>query len=169
MCFQISNMRHLIGGFLFCILAVKTFANAPTIHLPIYRRGGRFARHELANITALTRTISQVEERYSRTYTDVDRNRIVRRWHDGLIYRDRHMLDEAGLQGLWYASSSGTTCFFPDQARYTKLQVGEPRQTLEIDLDMLSPDFYTIMTTSGQGLKYDTFSSNTHGMSGRVL
>lgn len=52
-----------------------------------------------------------------------------------------------------------------DLKRYTTLQVGEPRQMLEVDIDMLSPDFYTIMTTSGQGSKYDTFISSTHGTS----
>jgi hypothetical protein len=35
-------------------------------------------------------------------------------------------------------------------------------QQLEFDLDMLAPDFYTVMTTSGKGSKYDTFASRTH-------
>lgn len=48
--------------------------------------------------------------------------------------------------------------------RYTRLELGKPPQSLEFDLDMLSPDFYTIMTTSDQGSRYDTFKSNTNGM-----
>jgi hypothetical protein len=46
--------------------------------------------------------------------------------------------------------------------RFAAIQVGSPPQTLEFDLDMLSPDFYTVMTTSGKGSRYDTFTSKTH-------
>jgi len=59
--------------------------------------------------------------------------------------------------------------------RYTQIQIGVPPksehgepsrvpQTLEVDIDMLNPDFYTIMTQSGRGSKYDTFLSTTHGV-----
>lgn len=41
--------------------------------------------------------------------------------------------------------------------------MGSALQELEVDLDMLSPDLYTIMTTSGQGSRYDTFMSGSHG------
>jgi len=71
------------------------------VHLPIYRRGDRFARHELANLTALSTTLSRIERRYARTYSDVDGNRIVRRWHDGPDSADDFMLDGAGNDGTW--------------------------------------------------------------------
>ncbi|KAK5099649.1 hypothetical protein LTR24_001308 [Lithohypha guttulata] len=129
-----------------CYLAYHTFAENTGVHLPLYRRGGRLARHELANVTALSRILCRVEDRYARTYTDVDGNRVVRRWHDGPDSADDFMLDGAGRDGSWY----------------TKLQVGQPPQTLEVDIDMLSPEFYTIMTQSDQGSKYDTFFSTTH-------
>jgi hypothetical protein len=45
--------------------------------------------------------------------------------------------------------------------RYATIDVGG--QQLEFDLDMLAPDFYTVMTTSGKGAKYDTFASQTYG------
>lgn len=48
-------------------------------------------------------------------------------------------------------------------SRYARIEVGDPPQTLEVDVDMLSPDFYTIMTTSERGSKYDTFGSSAHG------
>lgn len=51
-----------------------------------------------------------------------------------------------------------------ERGRYTTLELGEPKQKLEADLDMLRPDFYTIMTTSGEGSKYDTFLSSTHSL-----
>lgn len=52
-----------------------------------------------------------------------------------------------------------------DSSRYTTLHVGTPPQALEVDLDMLTPDYYHLMTTSGQGSKFDTFSSSSFGKS----
>ncbi|OAL23511.1 hypothetical protein AYO22_06561 [Fonsecaea multimorphosa] len=46
--------------------------------------------------------------------------------------------------------------------RYTILEVGEPRQRLEVDVDMLRPDFYTITTASNRGSKYDASASQSH-------
>jgi hypothetical protein len=46
--------------------------------------------------------------------------------------------------------------------RYTNLPLGPQPSTIEVDLDMLSPDFYTVQTTSGEGSQYNVFS-NTHG------
>jgi len=93
----------LTTGILFacCYLANHALAEHAGVHLPLYRRGGRLARHELANLTALARTLCRVEERYARTYTDVDGNRIVRRWHDGSDSADDYMLDGAGRDGSW--------------------------------------------------------------------
>jgi len=100
-CFWTTNMRFAIELLLFCIFTVEIWAGAPAIHLPIYRRGGRFVHHELANITSLATVVSQIEKRYASTYTDLDGNRIVRRWHDGPLYEDRYMLDRAGTEGVW--------------------------------------------------------------------
>lgn len=54
-----------------------------------------------------------------------------------------------------------------DQVRYASINVGDPPQILEFDLDMLSPDFYLISTTEIDrvGSKYDSFTSKSHGMS----
>lgn len=49
-------------------------------------------------------------------------------------------------------------------ARYTNLPVGPQPNTIGFDLDMLSPDFYTVQTTSGEGSQYNVFSE-THGKS----
>lgn len=48
--------------------------------------------------------------------------------------------------------------------RYTSLPLGPQPNTIEVDLDMLSPDFYTVQTTSGEGSQYNVFSE-THGKS----
>lgn len=71
------------------------------VHLPIFRRGGRFARHESANITSLSATLSMVEAKYARTYTDVDGNRIARRWQDGGHGSDEYLLSSAGSDDAW--------------------------------------------------------------------
>ena len=48
------------------------------------------------------------------------------------------------------------------RSRFTRLDIGQPSQTLEVDLDMLSSDFYTIITSSSrQKQKYNTFFSNS--------
>ena len=43
------------------------------------------------------------------------------------------------------------------------LKVGHPEQTLEVDVDLLSPDFYTVVTTSGMGVGYNASASESHG------
>jgi hypothetical protein len=41
--------------------------------------------------------------------------------------------------------------------------VANPKQTLEVDIDMLSPDFYTVVTTSAMGVGYNASASGSHG------
>lgn len=84
-----------------CCLAYYATAKETGFHLPIYCRGGRFASHELANVTALSNALNLIERRYARTYSDVDGNKIVRRWHDGPDSVDDYMLDSAGRDGTW--------------------------------------------------------------------
>jgi len=93
----------LLVGLFFSLSCLAYYVPAENVglHLPIYRRGGRFARHELANLTSLSETLSRIERRYARTYSDVDGNRIVRRWHDGPDSADDYMLDGAGIDGNW--------------------------------------------------------------------
>jgi hypothetical protein len=43
------------------------------------------------------------------------------------------------------------------------MDAGDPVQSLEVDIDMLSPDWFHIMTSSDKGSRYDTFASKTHG------
>jgi hypothetical protein len=50
------------------------------------------------------------------------------------------------------------------RSRFFNLEVGGPSQTVQADLDMLSPDFYTLMTTSGNGSQYNSFS-RSHSLS----
>lgn len=74
--------------------------NEPVIHIPIYRRGGRLARHGDANLTRLNELLTTSELKYRRSSREARLNVLVRKW-----YNDRdaetHMLDEAGLDGVW--------------------------------------------------------------------
>ncbi|KEF58289.1 uncharacterized protein A1O9_06215 [Exophiala aquamarina CBS 119918] len=119
------------------------------IHLPLFRRGNRFSRREPANMTHLAEVLQAVEAKYAPSYREVEGNRLVRRWRmkDNDDENDPHLIDVAGHLDRWY----------------TRFTVGEPPQSLEVELDMLSPDFYTVVTTSGKGTLYDASASSTHG------
>lgn len=41
------------------------------------------------------------------------------------------------------------------------MKIGDPPQDIEVDIDMLSPDFHFLATSSGQGDKYDFFTSTS--------
>ena len=58
-------------------------------------------------------------------------------------------------------SSNTDTCNF----RYANIKIGEPPQELEMDLNMLTSDFYVVITTSRKGKKYDDLFSQSIGNS----
>lgn len=43
------------------------------------------------------------------------------------------------------------------------MQIGQPPQVVEMDLNMLASDFYVIITTSRKGSRYDELFSQTGG------
>ncbi len=45
--------------------------------------------------------------------------------------------------------------------RYGKLGIGDPAQEVELDLDMLTSDFFVFTTTSSKGSKYDDLWSQS--------
>jgi hypothetical protein len=49
-------------------------------------------------------------------------------------------------------------------SRFAKVQIGQPPQEIEVDLDMLTSDFYVLTTTSSRGSKYDDYFSKTAGI-----
>ncbi|KPI40701.1 uncharacterized protein AB675_10838 [Cyphellophora attinorum] len=126
------------------IVFITVQASSATINLSIFRRGGRFTDHKPCNLTHLSEILAATEQRYLTTYRGVDENRLVRRWRP-TTGDDDHLLQAIGGDGSWYAA----------------LEVGSPPQELQFDLDMLGPDFYTVMTTSAEGSRYNTFASVT--------
>ena len=57
-------------------------------------------------------------------------------------------------------ADTGYGCLY----RYAKIGIGEPEQSVEIDLDMLSSDFYVLTTTSRKGSKYDDIFSKSYSI-----
>ena len=49
-------------------------------------------------------------------------------------------------------------------SRFAKVEIGEPAQEIELDLDMLTSDFYVLTTTSSKGSKYDDYFSKSARM-----
>ncbi|OAP55639.1 hypothetical protein AYL99_09791 [Fonsecaea erecta] len=134
---------------LFCVCLLQPVSSV--IHLPLYRRGGRFSCHEFANLTHLSAALHSAEAEYGRSYRVIEGDRLVRKW-DVRALRDANDPDVVGVVGgmnRWY----------------TMLEVGEPRQRLEVDVDMLRPDFYTITTASHGGSRYDGSASHSHRLS----
>lgn len=76
-------------------------ANHGGFHMPLFRRAGRFVRHQPANLTDLSSTLSYVEARYSRTFTVARENRIVRQWQHGSNGADEYLLSGIGLDNTW--------------------------------------------------------------------
>jgi hypothetical protein len=115
-------------------------------------------------------SLSWIERRYTRTYRDVENNGLARKWrlpedpldHDSLLASSED-------RGAWFVVHQ----FRPSEAltktRFTSIEVGTPPQALQFDIDMLSPDFYTVMTSSEGGSRYDTFLSSTHSVSNEFL
>jgi len=48
-------------------------------------------------------------------------------------------------------------------SRFARVEIGEPPQEIELDLDMLTSDFYVLTTTSSKGSKYDDYFSKSAG------
>ena len=48
--------------------------------------------------------------------------------------------------------------------RYAEVGIGSPAQQIEVDLDMLTADFYVLTTTSGRGAKLHDYFSGSYRM-----
>jgi hypothetical protein len=93
-------------GILLCLVHISiVFAdfNSPGIHLPIFRRGGRFSHHAPANLTYLSQVLADIEARYARSYRAVEGNQLVRKWrkNEELDENDPQLVAVAGQRGRW--------------------------------------------------------------------
>ncbi|KAL2352563.1 aspartic peptidase domain-containing protein [Cryomyces antarcticus] len=122
-----------------------------TIHFTISRRGGPFPTSDVANLTYLSEQLAAAEARFDLTRREIRGNKVVRvakpRGGGGLK-ENGVLLGEVGRDGNWFA----------------KLEMGDPPQGIELDLDMLTSDFFVQSTTSHQGSEYvDVASSSYQG------
>ena len=160
----------------------NVFDEVPALHLPIYRRRGSFESFapeigEFVDWTRLKTELDAVRARYNLTRRVIRGNKIVRvsktierdvvseeersvpKSHNGLI-------GSVGVDGRWRVHSPECVqrLLIESESRYAKFRLGEPAQELEVDLDMLSSDFYVLTTTSGKGSRFDDLFSKTHGI-----
>lgn len=148
---------------------------APVLHFTLARRGGKFAATEwtkdYVNFTYLTQELEKIENRFNLTQRVVKGNKLVRKAKiDGAKGSDEGaLMGKIADDGLWLVS-----CFLLDgpsdpslrscanqRSRYAKIKIGEPPQEVEMDLNMLTADFYVVLTTSSIGSKYDDLFSQT--------
>ncbi len=99
-------MALFIANAILClsfIAAVFSKPTSPGIHLPLFRRGGRFSHHEPANLTHLTQILNDVETKYARSQRAVEGNQLVRRWRrsDGGDENDPEVVDVTGHKNRW--------------------------------------------------------------------
>ncbi|KAE8448616.1 hypothetical protein EG329_009041 [Mollisiaceae sp. DMI_Dod_QoI] len=132
--------------YLFTFLSSATAA-LPPIHYTISRRGGSFPAPDAVNLTYLLEQVTIVEDRFGATTRAFQGNKVVRkpkRLHG--TQAGTALLGEAGREGNWYAS----------------LHIGEPIQEVDMDLDMLTVDWWILSTSSDKGSFFLDFNSKTY-------
>jgi hypothetical protein len=134
----------------FVTLAIHATKSLPPIRYPISRRGGSFPAPDIANLTHLLQQLQDVEKRFDATRCDFNGNKVVRkpkRLHG--TQASTILLGEAAREGNWF----------------TSLHIGEPAQEVDMDLDMLTADWFILSTSSNKGSFYLDFHSKTYGRS----
>lgn len=138
-------MRYL--SFALVTLGSLALEHLPPIHYTISRRGGSFPAPDIANLTYLLEQLRVVEQRYNSTTRDFIGNKVVRkpkRPHGTQALST--LLGDVGRDGNWLAS----------------LHIGDPIQEVDMDLDMLTADWWIFSTSSGKGSFYLDFNSKTY-------
>ena len=96
-------MAAIAQHFVLCVILTQLIAlSAASISLPLARRGGRFVGNSPANLTQLALALSEVEDRYLKTYRVAEDNQLVRRWvsSNGAI-DDEHLTESLSREGAW--------------------------------------------------------------------
>lgn len=119
----------------------------PPIHYTISRRGGGFSTAEVANLTGLLEQMKVIETRFTATTRAFNENRVVRkpRRVQG-TQASTVLLGEVGREGNWHAN----------------LHIGDPPQKIDVDLDMLTADWWIFSTNSNKGSFFLDFNSKTY-------
>ncbi|KAI4110026.1 MAG: hypothetical protein L6R37_000159 [Teloschistes peruensis] len=132
---------------------LDTLDDAPVIHFTLERRGGTFEATRPGNdsveMDVLLEELQKVEARFNMTRREVKGNKLVRKAKSRAVggQDDEDLMGELALNGTWFA----------------RLTLGEPPQTIDLDLNMLTSDFYVRHTSSHAGTKYDDLFSKSFG------
>jgi len=138
-----------LSFFLLHVAFSLSFANLSLINYTISRRGGSFPAPDTANLTYLLEQLQIVESRFHQTTRSFLENKVVRKpGHFQGTQGSTVLLGEVGRGGNWFAD----------------LQIGEPVQQVDMDLDMLTVDWHIISTSSRIGSFYLDFNSKTYGL-----
>lgn len=152
-----SSLPCLLSVLIISLLFLSHSVNALSpITYPIIRRSGSFPAPEIANLSYLLSQLQEVEARFNATVLSFspDPNsqsvnkdaliRIPRRLHG--TQSESILLGSAGREGNWFAT----------------LEIGSPTQTVDMDLDFLSADWWILSTRSGTGSFYLDFRSESY-------
>ncbi|KAI4133627.1 MAG: hypothetical protein LQ338_000139 [Usnochroma carphineum] len=129
---------------------LRSLDQAPVVHFTLTRRGGTFEATRPGNdsieMDLLLEQLEMVEGKFNLTRREVRGNKLVRKAKSQAVggRDDDGLMGEMALNGSWFAN----------------LAIGEPPQTIDLDLNMLTSDFYVRHTTSHVGTRYDDFFSN---------
>lgn len=97
---------NILAAFI-CFLVLSSArsptTDQPAVHIPLFRRGGRFARHQPANLTRLGDVLKNIEAKYARSYREIEGNGLVRRWRENEAFdeNDPELIDVVGREDRW--------------------------------------------------------------------
>ncbi|KAL8834134.1 MAG: hypothetical protein Q9170_003908 [Blastenia crenularia] len=139
----------------FCSQTIlQSLDEAPVIHYTLSRRGGTFEAtvpgNDSVEMDFLLRELERIEAKFNLTRREVKGNKLVRKAKSRAVggQDDDGLMGELALNGTWFA----------------RLSIGEPPQAIDLDLNMLTSDFYVRHTTSHLGTKFDDLFSKTFDM-----
>ncbi|KAL9595917.1 MAG: hypothetical protein Q9219_006143 [cf. Caloplaca sp. 3 TL-2023] len=120
---------------------LESLDEAPVIHATLIRRGGTFEATRPGNdsldMDSLLQQLETVEAKFNLTRREVKGNKLVRKAKSRALggKADDGLMGELALNGTWFA----------------RISIGKPPQTIDLDLNMLTSDFYVSHTTSHLG------------------
>ncbi|KAL9103986.1 MAG: hypothetical protein Q9163_001006 [Psora crenata] len=157
--FNLLSSSILLSLVLASAWQLRSLDAAPVSHFTLTRRGGPFASTEFStdnvNLTHLVEEQIKAESRFDLTKREVKGNKLVRKAkvNGGSGRGEGALMGQVAADGVWYAT----------------VKIGNPPQTIEMDLNMLVSDFYIVTTTSRLGSRYDEHFSQSNGPSGSTL
>ncbi|KAL8761814.1 MAG: hypothetical protein Q9184_002098 [Pyrenodesmia sp. 2 TL-2023] len=130
---------------------LQSLDEAPVVHFTLARRGGTFEAtrpgNDSAEMSVLIEQLEKIEAKFNLTRREVKGNKLVRKAKSRAVGGgdENELMGELAVNGSWFAT----------------LAIGEPPQSINLDLNMLTSDFYVRHTTSRVGTRYDDLFSKS--------